>query len=206
MEYSMSHIFISYVHENQEQVEKLRDVLISHGLDVWLDRDSIFPGMRWKDAIRQAVKSGAYFVACFSAEYEKRDKSYMNEELMLAVDELRQYSIDRPWFIPVLLSECSVPALSIGGSQTLLDFQWVNLYSNWDTGVLKLLRVLKADEIERKKELIDNYGRKYIEHLGDREPFGELAIETSKKHYLDLVRELKKMYGMTYDPIKLDRS
>ena len=131
----------------------------------------------------------------------------MNEELMLAVDELRQYSIDRPWFIPVLLSECNVPALSIGGSQTLLDFQWVNLYSDWDSGVQKLLRVLESDEIEKQKELIDDYGRKYAEHLGDRQSFvRELVIETSKSHYLDLVRELKKIYGVTYDPIKLDHS
>ncbi len=137
----MSHIFISYVHENEEQAEKLRGALMNHGLDIWLDRDSIFPGMRWKDAIRQAINNGAYFIACFSAEYENRNKSYMNEELMLAVDELRQYSTERPWFIPVLFSECNVPALSIGGGQTLLDFQWVNLYSNWDSGVQRLLRV-----------------------------------------------------------------
>jgi hypothetical protein len=131
----MSHIFVSYVHENEEQVKKLSEALREHGLEVWLDRDSIFPGIRWKDAIRQAIKNGAFFIACFSVEYEKRDKSYMNEELMLAVDELRQFPTNRPWFIPVLLSECHVPALSIGGGQTLLDFQWVNLHNDWTLGL-----------------------------------------------------------------------
>ena len=202
----MSHIFISYVHENQNQAEKLCEALRNHGMDIWLDRDSIFPGMRWKDAIRKAIKNGAYFIACFSAEYENREKSYMNEELMLAIDELRQYATDRPWFIPVLFSECNVPALSIGGGQTLLDFQWVNLYSDWNSGMQRLLRVLKSDEIENIKELIDEYGHKYITSLGYSDQASKLTIELAQDHYLQLVRKLRKTYGVSYDPIKVERS
>jgi hypothetical protein len=200
MDFAMSHVFISYVHENQEEVEKLSEALKNHGLEVWLDRDSISPGMRWKDSIRQAIKNGAYFIACFSTEYESRDKSYMNEELMLAIDELRQYSAKKTWFIPVLLSECNVPALSIGGGQTLLDFQWVNLYSDWDLGFQKLLRVLKSDEIEKIKELIDDHGYHYTGRIATRGNF-----EIPKKYYLREVHELKNKYGILYDPLKLDR-
>jgi hypothetical protein len=203
MEYGMSHIFISYVHEDQDKVEKLSNALKRYNMDVWLDRDSIFPGMMWRDAIRQAIKNGAFFIACFSIEYQNRDKSYMNEELRLAVDELRQYPPNRPWFIPILFSECNVPAFSIGGGQTLLDFQWVDLYSDWSSGFQKLIRILKLDEINYQKELIDEFGYIYTSrssfHLGH-------SVETAKEQYLETIRKLKKIYGVEYDPIKLDRS
>ena len=61
----------------------------------------------------------------------------MNEELTLAIEELRQFASDREWFIPVLLSECDIPARSIGGGETLLDINWVPLYENWDAGIQK---------------------------------------------------------------------
>lgn len=137
------HVFISYVRENQKQVDRLCHDLERHGANVWLDRNSIKPGARWKDAIREAIRHGDFFIACFSDEYISKTKTYMNEELTLAIEELRQYGSDREWFIPVLLSECHVPARSIGGGETLLDINWVPLYENWDIGIQKILSVVK---------------------------------------------------------------
>ena len=45
------HVFISYVRENKEQVDRLCQDLETHGVKVWLDRNDIKPGARWKDAI-----------------------------------------------------------------------------------------------------------------------------------------------------------
>ena len=61
----------------------------------------------------------------------------------MAIDELRQYASDREWFIPVLLSECDVPARSIGAGETLLDINWVPLYEDWDDGIQRILSVIK---------------------------------------------------------------
>ncbi len=77
----MAHVFISYVHENEEDVQRLCDELTRHGVKVWLDRNDIKPGFRWKDAIREAIQQGDFFIACFSEQYRSRDKNYMNEEL-----------------------------------------------------------------------------------------------------------------------------
>ena len=142
------HVFISYVRENQEQVDRLCHDLKTQGVNVWLDRHSIKPGARWKDAIREAIRHGDFFIACFSEEYTnritiKREKTYMNEELTLAIEELRQFDSDREWFIPVLLSECAVPARSIGGGETLLDINWVPLHENWESGIQRILSVIK---------------------------------------------------------------
>src|SRR5205085_7640106 len=102
----MTHVFISYVRDDQTLIDQLATDLRALGVEGWLDRERILPGQRWKDAIRNAIQKGDFFICCFSANYESRDKSYMNEELTLAIDELRQYTADRTWFIPVMLSPC----------------------------------------------------------------------------------------------------
>ena len=135
----MAHVFVSYVQDNLEAVERLRDYLVKHGVDIWLDRYSLKPGERWRPAIQRAIRDGAYFIACFSNEYTARDRTYMNEELTLAIQELRIRSADRAWFIPVLLSGSAIPERHIGGGETLRDIQWVDLTRDWEDGVRRLL-------------------------------------------------------------------
>lgn len=142
-EQTQKHVFISYVRENQKQVDRLCLELESNGVKVWQYRNSIKPGARWKDAIRKAIRRGDFFIACFSNEYASKTKTYMNEELTLAIEELRQYGSDREWFIPVLLSECDVPARSIGGGETLLDIQWVPLFDDWEGGIKRIVEVIE---------------------------------------------------------------
>ena len=123
----MPYVFISYVRENSEIVQRLRDILQTYGIEVWLDKEQLRPGHRWADAIRDAISEGAFYIACFSHAYNERSKTYMNEELTLAVEELRQRPTDHSWFIPVLLDNCEVPNRNIGGGETLRSLQWVNL-------------------------------------------------------------------------------
>jgi hypothetical protein len=68
----MSHVFISYVRDNSEAILKLSASLEAHGVKVWLDRTDIKPGSRWESAIRDAIREGAFFIACFSREYHQR--------------------------------------------------------------------------------------------------------------------------------------
>jgi HEAT repeat protein len=135
-------VFISYVRENSDVVTRLADALEAFGVEVWLDKTQIRPGYRWSDAIRDAIGEGAFFIACFSAEYADRRRSYMNEELTLAIDELRQRPTDQAWFIPVLLNRTSVPDRSIGAGETLQSIQYVALYEDWDAGVQQILSVI----------------------------------------------------------------
>ena len=143
----MPKVFISYVRDNSDQVDKLADELRHAGVTVWLDRNEILPGADWKYAIRQAIRKGDYFIACFSAEYVARPLTYMNTEIGLAVEMLEQMPPGRIWFIPVLLSECEIPDRTIGGGQTLRDLQWEPLHKDRVRGVR---RVLKAMGVERK--------------------------------------------------------
>ncbi len=139
----MAHVFISYVRENQDVVDRLCASLRTNQIEVWLDREQIQPGQRWRDAIRSAIRNGAFFLACFSRESTARERSYMNDELTLAIDELRLRPTSRSWFIPVLLSGSEVPDRNIGGGETLRDFQWVDLAAGWDDGIRAIVRTTK---------------------------------------------------------------
>jgi hypothetical protein len=139
----MPHVFVSHVHENEGEVQRLCDKLTQHGVEVWLDRDDIEPGTRWQQAIRTAIQKGAFFIACFSEEYNERDESYMNEELTLAIEKLRKISTDRTWFIPVKLNKCDIPDRDIGAGETLKHLQHVELYRDFDTGIRRILETIQ---------------------------------------------------------------
>lgn len=144
-----AHAFISYVREDQAQVTRLAQALAEYKLPVWLDRESLVAGQRWKDAVREAIRAGDLFLACFSRSYFARKKSYMNEELILALDELRQRPTDRSWFVPISLDGSGIPQRTIGGGETLHDLQWVvDLSAGWERGVKMIARAAGCKTID----------------------------------------------------------
>ena len=151
IDFEMSHVFLSDCRENQTAIDVLASQLSDAGVIVWLDRNDLRPGERWQGAIRDAIRGGAFFVACFSHEYSLKARSYMNEELTIAIEEIRMRG-DRLWFIPVLLSACRVPSLRISASETLQDLQFVSLFDNWQAGVKRVLDVVRP--IPRAAQLL----------------------------------------------------
>ena len=136
-------VFISYVHEDLPHIHRLAQVLEAYQVKVWLDRQSLKPGYRWKRAIRDGIAHGDYFVPCFSQAYAARARTYMNEELTLAIDELRQRPADKAWFIPVRLDASEIPDRDIGGGETLRSIHCVSLYEDWTRGMTALLDVIQ---------------------------------------------------------------
>src|SRR5215472_9566332 len=99
-------VFVSYVREDSGSVDRLVAGLEAGGFDVWLDRTHLIPGMHWKTVIRKEIRSGDYFIACFSPQYISKSETYMNEEINLAIERLRMMNKSRRWFIPIKLGEC----------------------------------------------------------------------------------------------------
>jgi TIR domain len=89
------HVFVSYVREDAPLVQRLVTALRQAGIEVWIDKDGIKPGTRWQQAIWKAIQQGDCFIACFSESYTSRNRTYMNEELVLAIDELRKRTTER---------------------------------------------------------------------------------------------------------------
>src|ERR1700750_1044935 len=114
------HVFLSYVREDSAQVDALQKRLESAGIPVWRDTSSLWPGEDWRAKIRGAISRDALvFIACFSSHSSARQQSYQNEELLLAIDQLRRRRPDDPWLIPVRFDDCDVPDFELGAGRTL---------------------------------------------------------------------------------------
>lgn len=138
------HVFLSYLRDDSVSVNRLSMELRQCGVKIWLDKEDIYPGIRWKVAIRNAIRDGGCFIACFSEAYAERTQSYMNEELTLAIEELRKRPSNMAWFIPIKLSPCDIPDLSISSVETLQDLQYVELYTNWKEGVSRIVSAIQG--------------------------------------------------------------
>lgn len=123
------HVFISYVREDSDQVDGLCAVLEAAGIPYWRDRKDLGPGDAWKARIREAIRNGALvFLACFSDNSRSKDKSYMNEELTLAVEEFRLMPPGRVWLIPVRFDDGDVPDWDLGAGRALSDLNFSDLF------------------------------------------------------------------------------
>ncbi len=166
----MSKVFISYVRDDQNAVDLLAAELRREGLHVWLDRDDIRPGEFWEPALQTAIRDGAYFLACFSEAYQRRESTYMCEELQIACDMSRTGVHGNGWLIPLVLSPCEIPPLPVSDGRTLRDLQWIDLSENWNAGVWRLLQVVRPDS--EHSRAIDDWFRQlchlHVKSLTDR--------------------------------------
>lgn len=140
----MQHVFISYVRENSAAVDSLAAALRSSGISVWLDRDQIDPGKDWRVAITSAIRDGAYFIACFSPEYERRHRSFMYEELNVAIEQLRMRSPFESWLIPLRLAECKIPALPISPGRDLTHLQRIDYFPEPRKAIDRIVALVRA--------------------------------------------------------------
>ena len=123
------HVFISYVREDSRRVDELQQMLEAAGVPVWRDTADIWPGDDWRVRIRQAITDNALvFIACFSQASAARQRSYQNEELILAIEQLRLRLPDNPWLIPVRFDECLIPDFDIGAGRSLKSIQRADLF------------------------------------------------------------------------------
>ena len=138
------HAFISYVREDSDRVARLVEQLEDAGIKVWLDKEDIAPGQDWKAEIRHAITDGALaFVACFSLNSEQRNKSYQNEELLLAAEEIRLRPLGQQWYFPVRFDKCDPPAYDIGAGRTLKSIQHSDLFGkDWERSAKRLVRAI----------------------------------------------------------------
>lgn len=123
------HVFVSYVREDAAAVDDLCAVLEAAQIPYWRDRSDLGPGDAWKAKIRTAIGEGSLvFLACFSDNSRAKEKSYMNEELTLAVDQFRSMPPGRVWLIPVRFDDGVVPEWDLGAGRLLSDLNFSDLF------------------------------------------------------------------------------
>lgn len=141
---SAGYAFVSYVREDSAAVDRLQEVLETAGIQVWRDTANLWPGQDWRERIRHAITSDSLvFIACFSTAGQARVKTYQNEELTLAIEEIRKRPVTVPWIIPVRLDNCEIPDREIGAGRTLRSIQKTDLFGAYaDTNLERLVVVV----------------------------------------------------------------
>jgi len=136
------HAFISYVREDAAAVDRIQRVLESHGIPTWRDTDDLWPGDDWRSQITQAItENSLVFIACFSHNSLAREVTFQNDELTVAIEQMRLRRPDQPWLIPLRLSDCTIPFRDLGGGRTLSSLQRVDLFGDrWDREAMRLVR------------------------------------------------------------------
>jgi hypothetical protein len=135
------HAFISYVREDSDLVDRLQGVLEAAGIRVWRDTEDLWPGQDWRIEINKAITSGSLaFLACFSESSVSRDKSYQNEELILAVEQMRRRPPGRSWLMPIRFADCKLPDFNLGAGRSLDSLQRIDLFDDkWEKGAARLV-------------------------------------------------------------------
>ena len=140
------HVFISYCHDNKDDVVRLVEDLENADELVWWDED-ILGGRDWKEAIREAMMNAYAVVVCLSPELtEERYSSGVYPEIRDAIVTLRQYGPGHYYIFPVRLAKGDVPPIEIDDTRTLNRIQHIDLFpeSERDDGLQKLLESLAA--------------------------------------------------------------
>ncbi len=96
---------------------------------MWLDKEKLQPGIKWENAIINAIKDGIYFIACFSENSENKKRSFQRKEIRIALNELVLMPDDKIWFIPVKLSDCKIANFRSNEGIDIISLQWVDQIS-----------------------------------------------------------------------------
>jgi hypothetical protein len=142
----MVKVFISYAHEDITAAMKLYEKLkCISGVEPWLDKKCLTPGIRWKPAIRKAIRESRFFVALLS-EHSIVKKGFFQKELSDALEILNEFPEDQTYLIPVRLEACNPP------SERLREIQFVDFFPDWKEGLTKVLKVIKETKEDRESE------------------------------------------------------
>jgi TIR domain-containing protein len=140
LEQEMTSVFLSYAHgADSDAAERLFIVLSAiQGIEPWMDKHSLPPGMQWRPAIRKAIREAEYFVALISRR-SSVGRGVRHSELDQALEILAEWPPDHIYLIPARLDDCQMPR------DDLSELTWIDLFPDWDSGVKKLCATLTSN-------------------------------------------------------------
>lgn len=97
-------IFISYASPDRDRVLPFFEWSEEQGLNVWIDCRRLKAGQNWDIEINRAL-SKATFVIAFVSNLSFDRRGYLQRELKIALDKLKEKLIDDIYLIPVLLDD-----------------------------------------------------------------------------------------------------
>lgn len=166
MESRLLRVFISYAHEDVQNVQRLYRHLINNGVDAWLDSEKLLGGQNWSVEIEKQVQISDVILICLSKRSVSKE-GYVQKEIKFALDKSDEKPEGTIYIIPVKLDDCNVPS-------RLSKYHWVELYEPLITaGYQKIADALN----ERAKEVGANFlNRSALKSIkNDGKNFGKIV-------------------------------
>lgn len=101
-------IFLCHGTEDKNRIRELYADLKREGHQVWLDEESLHPGVEWDSAIRAAIRDSHVVLVCLSNRSVNKT-GYIQKEIRAALDRADEMPEGAIYIIPVRLEECPVP-------------------------------------------------------------------------------------------------
>jgi hypothetical protein len=140
----MKQVFLSYARDDTTKARRLvRDLSADRRVRVWFDREEILSGMRWRPAIRKAIRESDFFIALLSRK-SVSSRGVRHVELREALDVLDEFPTIRYSLIPARLDECPVPI------DRMEELDYADLFPRWDEGLQRIPQVLWACAVAQR--------------------------------------------------------
>lgn len=128
----MAHVFISYSRQDTRIVDRLVRELEAAAVEIWIDREDIPGGAKWRRQIVDAIEGADAVLVALSPNADASDN--MRKELDIA-DEAKKR------FLPVEIRRTVIPKDMLWH---LAGFQQIDLATNFDVGVKRLVESVRA--------------------------------------------------------------
>ncbi|MFN7926115.1 MAG: toll/interleukin-1 receptor domain-containing protein [Bryobacteraceae bacterium] len=129
-------VFVAYVIEDRDAVDRLCQDLEQRGFEPWMDRRNLLPGQNWPRAIERAIDMSRFFIGCLS-KHSVSKRGAFQAELRYALDCARLMPLDDTYLIPVRFDDCQVPHV------IRRDTQYVDLFPDWERGVDRIAEMAR---------------------------------------------------------------
>lgn len=113
-------VFLCHASGDKPAVRILYSLLVSSGIDAWLDEKKLLPGQNWRQEIPRAVQEADAVIILLSKDSITKE-GYVQREIKFALDVALEKPEGTIYLIPARLEECNVP-------RSLSDWQWVDLF------------------------------------------------------------------------------
>lgn len=143
-------VFLAYADEDRAQAKKLYAELQKAGFEPWMDQEKLVPGQNWPRAIERAIELSDFFLGCFSRRSTVKRGNFQSE-LRYALDLAAQVPLEDIFLVPLRLDNCEIPR------QIATKMQYVDLFPDWETGVERLINMMRRQVVLRRAALkLDN--------------------------------------------------
>lgn len=149
-------VFISYAHEDIESALKMYEQLNAiEGVDPWFDKENLLPGMKWRPAIKKAIRESDFFLALLSKRSTAK-RGYVQKEMKEALEIWDQFPEGKAFMIPIRLEPCQ-PSY-----EKLSEVQIQDFFPSWDRGFQKVLQVISSStHVDKTEDTFPTSGYEY---------------------------------------------